>query len=210
MQNLESWINRDQLDVTCFIISLFNAQHVSDVNTSILRSLRLICGFISWVVLLWFDVCWCYGVVRLGWCGILMQASACIRMDVLTSEKRWALNNEIKKTSDVKFVSLYSPLNLFFSTTVSRTFLILRRIHRAIIMNPLTPNDHNSWRTAPLNSQRCILYIYSTNISTEYFKHDIDFPFFFSLQNAVCFIILTYLFPVLFTFYIQGVLKLNK
>jgi len=29
-------------DVTCFIISLFNAQHVSDVNTSILRSLRLI------------------------------------------------------------------------------------------------------------------------------------------------------------------------
>ena len=37
------WIKRDQLDVTCFIISLFNAQHVSDVNTSILRRLRLIC-----------------------------------------------------------------------------------------------------------------------------------------------------------------------
>jgi len=28
------WIKRDQLDVTCFIISLFNAQHVSDVLTS--------------------------------------------------------------------------------------------------------------------------------------------------------------------------------
>ena len=28
------------------------------------------------VVLLWFDVCWCYGVVRLGWCGNLMQAEA--------------------------------------------------------------------------------------------------------------------------------------
>jgi len=28
------WIKRDQHDVTCFIISLFNAQHVSDVNTS--------------------------------------------------------------------------------------------------------------------------------------------------------------------------------
>jgi hypothetical protein len=26
---------------------------------------------ISWVVLLWFDVCWCYGVVRLGWCGVV-------------------------------------------------------------------------------------------------------------------------------------------
>jgi len=34
---------KDQLDVTCFIISLFNAQHISDVNTSIVRSLRLIC-----------------------------------------------------------------------------------------------------------------------------------------------------------------------
>jgi len=29
-----------------------------------------------WVVLLWFDVCWCYVVVWLGWCGIRMQAEA--------------------------------------------------------------------------------------------------------------------------------------
>ena len=44
-----------------------------------------------------------------------------------------------------------------------------------------------------------ILYIYSTNIGTEYFKHGIYSPF-FPLQNAVCFIILTHLFPVLFTY----------
>ena len=75
--------------------------------------------------------------------------------------------------------------------------------------NPLTPNDHYSGRTTPLTSKRCILYIYSTNIGTEYFKHCIYSPF-LSLQNAVCFIILTYLVPGLFKFYIQGVLKFKK
>ena len=90
-KHVTCWIKRDQLDVTCFIISLLNAQHVSDVNTSILRSLRLICWVISWVVLLWFDVCWCYVVVWLWWCGIRLQAEAlvpqpsalCLRLVVL-------------------------------------------------------------------------------------------------------------------------------
>jgi len=76
-------------------------------------------------------------------------------------------------------------------------------------LNPFTPNDHYSGRTAPLTSKRCILYIYSTNTDTEYFKHDIYSPIFY-LQNAVSFMILTYLVPVLFTFYVQGVLKLKK
>ena len=40
-------------------------------------------------------------------------------------------------------------------------------------INPLTPNDHFSGRTAPLTSKGCILYIYSTNKGTEYFKHGI-------------------------------------
>jgi len=73
----------------------------------------------------------------------------------------------------------------------------------------LTPNDDYSGRTAPLPSKRCILYIYSTNTGTEYFKHGIYSPF-LSLQNAVCFINLTHFVPVLFTFYIQSVLKLKK
>ena len=73
-------------------------------------------------------------------------------------------------------------------------------------INPLTPNDPHSGRTSPLASNLYTLYIYSTNIGTEYFKHGIYSPF-FSLQNAICFIILTYLVSVLFTFYIQDVLK---
>jgi len=70
-------------------------------------------------------------------------------------------------------------------------------------------SDPYRGRSAPLNSKRCVFYIYSSNIGTEYFKHVIYSPF-FPLQNAVCFIILMYLVQVLFTFYIQGVLKLKK
>ena len=77
------------------------------------------------------------------------------------------------------------------------------------VINPLTPKDDYSGCTAPLTSKRCILYIYSTNIVTEYFKHGIYSPL-FPHQNAVCFINLTYLVPALFTFYIHGVLKLKK
>ena len=90
---------------------------------------------------------------------------------------------------------------------MSVCYIILGRICKVI--NRLTPNDSYMGRTAPLTSKRCILYIYSTNICTEYFKHALQSPF-FSLQNAVCFIMLTCLVPVLFTFYIQGVLKLKK
>ena len=64
-----------------------------------------------------------------------------------------------------------------------------------------------TYRNANLES--FILYIYSTNIGTEYFKYGVHSPF-FPLPNAVCFIILSYLVPVLFAFYIQDVLKLKK
>ena len=77
-------------------------------------------------------------------------------------------------------------------------------------INLLAPKDPYMGRTAPLTSKRCILHIYSTNTGTEYFKHALYSPFFFSLQNAVCFIVLTCLVPVLLTFYVQSVLKLKK
>jgi hypothetical protein len=45
-------------------------------------------------------------------------------------------------------------------------------------INPLTPSDPYMGRTAPLTSKRFILYIYSTNVGTEYFKHALYSPFF--------------------------------
>jgi len=53
------------------------------------------------------------------------------------------------------------------------------------VFNPLMPKDPYSGRTALLTSKRCILYICSTNIGTEYFKHGIYSPFFFSSKCSL-------------------------
>ena len=90
----------------------------------------------------------------------------------------------------------------------SQTFIAVLKF-LPLCLNLLTPNDPYMGRTALLTSKRCVLYIYSTDIGTEYFKNAL-YSSFFSLQNAVCFIMLTCLVPVLFTFYIQCVLKLKK
>jgi hypothetical protein len=95
---------------------------------------------------------------------------------------------------------------MFGSCIIRILYTGCAKIKKKSLINPLTPNDLYSVRTARLTSKRCILCIYSTNIDNEYFKHVIYSPF-YSLQNAVCFIILTCLVPVLFAFYIQGVLK---
>ena len=68
-RNIFSSRIRDQLDVTSYYVlfHFFYAQHVSDINTSIIRSLRLFYWITTLVVCSCFDVCWSFGVAGLGW-----------------------------------------------------------------------------------------------------------------------------------------------
>ena len=69
VHHLDSWIKTDQLDVTCFTVSLFTAQHVSNVSTSIFRSLRLIVDLFHE---LYYSGSMCVGVtVWFGWGGVV-------------------------------------------------------------------------------------------------------------------------------------------
>jgi len=111
-----------------------------------ISSLRLICWVISWVVLIWFDVCWYYVVVWLWWCGIRMHqhisnqinttheitqqiSHKLLRMDILTSETCWALNKEIIKQVTSSW-SLFTQLsrNVWLQSKCSfRHFEIMQR-----------------------------------------------------------------------------------
>ena len=131
-----------------------------------------------------------------------------------------ALKNKMRERKYRELFALQTQKinNLGYQDICNMNFVVYIEKHGLILIlyvnlerwiNPLKPNDAYRRRTAPLTSKFAFLYSYSTNIGTEYFKHGIYSPF-FPLQNAVCFIILTYLVPVLFTFCIQNVLKLKK
>jgi hypothetical protein len=79
---------------------------------------------------------------------------------------------------------------VYFSVPTCKLFATVQLVIK-ISFNHLTPNDPSMGRTAPLTSRPCILYIYSTNIRTEYFKHAANSTF-FSLQNVVYFITLPF------------------
>ena len=84
------------------------------------------------------------------------------------------------------FVELKYPDFFFFNFKHLEFCEILKILYLVEVLNLLTPNVNYSGRTAPLTPKRCILYIYSTNIGTEYFKHGIYSPF-LSLQKCSLF-----------------------
>jgi len=77
------------------------------------------------------------------------------------------------------------------------------------MINLLTPNVNYSGRTALLTS-KVSFYIFVQQIYVLNILNMVYTLRFFLFKNAVCFIIIKYLVPVLFTFYVQGVLKLKK
>ena len=126
----------------------------------------------------------------------------------------WATYNEYlvtrkKKCSvlrcgspNVVIVSLVAIYHFVLNLTSVIIYLCSYQLAGIQSVNPLAPNDVYISRTAQLTCRRCILNIYSTNILTEYFKHAAHSPFFLSLslQDAVYFIMLSFLVPVIFTF----------
>ena len=127
VNHLDSWIKRDQLNVTCFIISLFTAQRVSDVDTSILS--------------LHTDttppqpnhnVTPTHIEPEHTTHDITHQISRkLLRIDVSTSETCWSVNNEIIKqvtSSWSLFIQLYNRYYTITDVPVSPLKLV--RTHR--------------------------------------------------------------------------------
>jgi len=140
----------------------------------------------------------------------------------LTSQK---LNQLFKKVISLTFLITDLPLSLHPFQKFLKRLHLLRLIqhlnYNHILVeeqfgfrnkpsiNPLMPNDDYSGRTPPLTSKRCILYIYSTNKGTEYFKHGIYSPIFFSSKCSLFHnsnIFGSCIIHILYT----GVLKLKK
>ena len=85
------------------------------------------------------------------------------------------------------YAMLYVPWRIWgLSPRREERFLCFSEYPACFSFNRLTPNDLYMSRTAPLTSKCCILYIYSTNVGTEYFKHALYSPF-FSLQKCSLF-----------------------
>ena len=75
------------------------------------------------------------------------------------------------------FVQRHLP---FMVSEIVPSYSLFFKQKNKMNINHLTPNDPYMVRTALLTSKCCILYVYSTNIGTEYFKHALYSPFFCS------------------------------
>jgi len=168
MHHLDSWVKRDQLNVTCFIISLlmlnmfwmliYPSSGACDLCAELFHGLHW-SGSTCVGVTLWFG---CGGVVSV--CR-LKHKFFNLHTDTTPPQPH---HNVTPTHIEPDQCNPWNNSEHYSQAPENGC------------INPLTPNDHYSGRTAPLTSKRCILYIYLTNIGTEYFKHGIYSVFFFS------------------------------
>ena len=142
------------------LFQLLCAQHVSDINISIFRSLRL-CWWITTSVVLFSVRCvlqfflrLIFGGVRVaGWSTeaqrtenkttdvvIHQQSRRLLKMDILMSETCWAHNNWNKITSDIKLVfhsstiaMMHGPINIRTALIVTETGVVWKKTELLII-----------------------------------------------------------------------------
>jgi len=129
------WVLSKEKPTWChlFYYYLFSAQHVSDVNTSIFRSLRLILGYFMGCI--WFGVCWRSVSANTH----RTRYNPWNKQELVASSWRWTywrpkhvehwINNN--KTSGIKLVSLYwtikmmhGPINIRFKCIYSDCFCL--------------------------------------------------------------------------------------
>jgi len=132
---MNEFIVENKRPAWCHLIFLFHflcAQHVSDINISIIRSLRLFCCITTLVVCSWFDVCWCFGVDGLAWCPCcrlkLQPATRTPRlmMDMLMSETCWAHKKWNKNNKWHQVGLLFSTITMMHGPINIRTNLYLK------------------------------------------------------------------------------------
>ena len=116
---------KDQLDVTCYFISLLCAQHVSDINISIIRSLHLFCWITTLVVLF---LVRCVLEFRWGWVGVLQAEAvlqpATLRLDTPTQDNspprqciHLSLPPYVLHVPPISFFALWSPEKYWVRST---------------------------------------------------------------------------------------------
>jgi len=113
----DSWIEKDQLDVTCYFFHFLCAQHVLDINISIIRSLRLFCWITTVVVLFLAEACNTDTTptqphrnsnthrTKKNTTNVVIQQNSrkLLIMDILMSETCWAHKKWNKIASDISW-----------------------------------------------------------------------------------------------------------
>jgi len=117
VHHCDSWRIRDQLDANIYslLFHFFYAQHVSDINKSIIRKLRLFYCITTLVVCSCFGVCWSFGVAGLGWypcCRLLMSLAILFHFSC------------VQHVSDIN-TSIIRNLRLFYCTVLPHWLCVL-------------------------------------------------------------------------------------